>query len=181
MIIGANSPAFKVWVRLARSHRRILDAVEAAFRAQDLPPLEWYDVLLELERHGAPLRACDLEQKLLLAQYNLSRLLDRLEEAGLISRRPDPGDGRSRLVQISDRGLTTRHRMWPVYRRVIEGAIRTHLAAEEADQLANLLAPIASTDQLQLAEKRASKRESDTRDNHLGSVGGGQRGSRRLR
>ena len=142
--IGKNSPAFQIWVRLVRAHRRIADAVEAALKAEGLPPLEWYDVLLELERHGAPLRARDLEQQLLLAQYNLSRLLDRLESRGLIERTPDPDDGRSRLIRVSEAGLATRKRMWPVYRRTIESMIGQRLSDAEAAQLASLLSPIAT-------------------------------------
>lgn len=147
MTIGMNSTAFQVWVRLVRSHQRIHKAVDAAFKAEGLPPLEWYDVLLELERHGEPLRARDLEQKLLLAQYNLSRLLDRLAKLRLIVRRPDPDDGRSRLIQISEQGLVTRRKMWPVYRRVIEGSIGARLTAPQANELAGLLASIAVSDE----------------------------------
>ena len=143
MVIGRNSPAFQVWVRLVRSHRRIHDAVNLALKSEELPPLEWYDVLLELERHGGPLRARDLERMLLLAQYNLSRLLDRLEKAKLLERKVDPKDGRSRLIQITEAGLAARQRMWPVYRRVIEALIGTQLTAVQATELAELLKPIA--------------------------------------
>ena len=65
------------WSRLMRAHRAALAAAEQALRAGGLPPLEWYDVLWELERAG-PLRPRDLQGRLLLAQYNLSRLLDRM-------------------------------------------------------------------------------------------------------
>lgn len=144
MAIGSNSPAFQIWVRLVRSHRRIGDAVEAALKADGLPPLEWYDVLLELERHGESLRARDLEHRLLLAQYNLSRLLDRLESRGFIEREPDPDDGRSRLIRITAAGLAIRKQMWPVYRRTIDTMVGTTLSTDEAEQLAELLAPIAT-------------------------------------
>jgi DNA-binding MarR family transcriptional regulator len=145
MSIGTNSPAFQLWVQLVRSHQRVQNAVDAAFKAEGLPPLEWYDILLELERHSEPLRACELQQKLLLAQYNLSRLLDRLEQRRMIMRQPDPGDGRSRLIRISEQGLAARRQMWPVYRRVIEGAIGAQLTASEASELAKLLKPIAAS------------------------------------
>jgi DNA-binding MarR family transcriptional regulator len=143
MAIGKNTPALQIWVRLVRSHRRIADAVGAALKAKGLPPLEWYDVLLELERDRSPLRARDLEQRLLLAQYNLSRLLDRLEDRGFIERRPDPEDGRSRLICATANGLATRKLMWPVYRRTIEKLVGKALSAADADELAKLLAPLA--------------------------------------
>ncbi len=73
--------------------------MEGALKAEGLPPLEWYDVLLELER-GGPMRPRDLQAHLLLAQYNLSRLLDRIEAAGLVERRPCPDDAPSDLRDI---------------------------------------------------------------------------------
>lgn len=157
MSIGTNSPAFQLWVRLVRSHQRIQNAVDAAFKAEGLPPLEWYDVLLELERHGEPLRARDLERKLLLAQYNLSRLLDRLEKQRLIVRRADPEDGRSRLIEISERGLATRRKMWPVYKQQIEGSIGHRLSVPEAKELAELLEPISLAEDKRSTGKGSSK------------------------
>src|SRR5436190_6178622 len=77
--------AERAWTQLIRAHRSALCSVEKALRAADLPPLEWYDVLLELKR-GGPLRPRDLQDRLLLAQYNLSRLLDRMEADALVTR-----------------------------------------------------------------------------------------------
>ena len=110
--IGAESPcaagsctqvAERAWVQLVRAHRSALCSVEKALRAADLPPLEWYDVLLELER-GGPLRPRDLQDRLLLAQYNLSRLLDRMEAEGLVTRERCSDDARCQWVRATDAG-----------------------------------------------------------------------------
>src|SRR4030095_4110630 len=95
--------AERAWTQLIRAHRSALCSVEKALRAADLPPLEWYDVLLELKR-GGPLRPRDLQDRLLLAQYNLSRLLDRMEAGGPVTRARRSGDARS------PRGQGTRRR-----------------------------------------------------------------------
>lgn len=145
MAIGTNSPTFQLWVRLIRITQRIHCRIDTALKSEGLPPLSWYDVLVELERHEGPLRARDLEQHLLLAQYNLSRLLDRLEEQRLIAREPDPDDGRSRLIRITADGLAMRGRMWPVYRRIIEGSIGKRLTEAQAGEIAALLKPIATS------------------------------------
>src|SRR5256885_12172319 len=71
----------KAWARLIRAREIVVGAVERDLKAAGLPPLAWYDVLLELTR--APdgrLRPFELEKETLLLQYNLSRLLDRLEK-----------------------------------------------------------------------------------------------------
>ena len=74
-------------------------------------------------------------------------MLDRLEKLSLIVRRPDPDDGRSRLIEVSEQGLATRRKMWPIYRRVIEGSIGERLTAPQAIELAGLLAPVAASDE----------------------------------
>ncbi len=100
-----SDAVIRAWARLIRAQQAALAAVEAELKAAGFPPLAWYDALLELSRvDGAGLRPFALEQQLLLAQYNLSRLLDRLEKAGYVERqhlsggraRPDRGDHQCR-------------------------------------------------------------------------------------
>src|SRR5438105_2466779 len=132
-----SDAAESAWVQLIRAHRSALGSVERALRTADLPPLEWYDVLLELER-GGPLRPRDLQDRLLLAQYNLSRLLDRMEAEELVSREPCSEDARCKWVRASDAGKALRQRMWPVYAEAIEAALGAKLGTAEAQRLAQL-------------------------------------------
>jgi DNA-binding MarR family transcriptional regulator len=139
---ACSDAAHGAWVQLIRAHRSALCSVERALRAADLPPLEWYDVLLELER-GGPLRPRDLQDRLLLAQYNLSRLLDRMEGEGLIARERCSDDARCQWVRVTDAGKTLRLRMWPVYAEAIEQALGAKLKTAEAQRLADLLKTIS--------------------------------------
>ena len=132
-------------MQLIRAHRSALGSVERALRTADLPPLEWYDVLLELER-GGPLRPRDLQDRLLLAQYNLSRLLDRMEAEELVSREPCSEDARCKWVRASDAGKALRQRMWPVYAEAIEAALGAKLGTAEAQRLAQLLSRLSCCD-----------------------------------
>ena len=60
----------------------INSAVEVDLKRAGFPPLSWYDVLLELRRAGDDgLRPLEIEARLLLAQHNVSRLIERLEKA----------------------------------------------------------------------------------------------------
>jgi DNA-binding MarR family transcriptional regulator len=131
------------WVQLIRAHRSALCSVERALRAADLPPLEWYDVLLELERRG-PLRSRDLQERLLLAQYNLSRLLDRMESEKLISRERCSEDARCQWVKATNNGKALRKRMWPVYSEAIESALGAKLTGSQAEKLSELLSRIST-------------------------------------
>ena len=128
----------RAWVQLIRAHRSALCQVEKALRAADLPPLEWYDVLLELER-GGPLRPRDLQERLLFAQYNLSRLLDRMESAGIVTRERCSDDARCQWVRTTEAGNALRQRMWPVYACAIRAAVGEKLSDAQADKLGDLL------------------------------------------
>jgi DNA-binding MarR family transcriptional regulator len=122
----------------------VLAAVEAELKAAGFPPLAWYDVLLELSRAQEGLRPFALEQELLLAQYNISRLLDRLERAGYLERRACPEDGRGQLVVITAPGRTLVKRMWPTYRAAIAHHVGAKLSEDEAARLAMLLGKLTN-------------------------------------
>lgn len=131
------------WVALVRAQRVALAAVERALKDAELPPLEWYDVLLELDR-GGTLRPRDLQDRLLFAQYNLSRLLDRMEAAKLIERSPCPDDARCQWISATPQGLALRKRMWPVYANAIGQAVGQQLSDAEARKLTVLLGRISA-------------------------------------
>jgi DNA-binding MarR family transcriptional regulator len=134
----------KSWARLVKAANQALSAIEADLKRAGHPPLAWYDVLLELRRAGEEgLRPFELERELLLAQHNVSRLIDRLEAKGLVRRRPADDDGRGQRVMITDHGLGTLAAMWPDY----AAAIQRHVGAKfnddaEADVLFRLTGKI---------------------------------------
>ena len=130
----------RAWARLLHAQRLALQVVERALAAARLPPLAWYDVLLELEHAGKPgLRPFELQEKMLLAQYNLSRLLDRLEQRGYVERRECKQDGRGQVVVIAEAGRAIRRQMWPVYAAAIKAAFADHLGAREIASLDSIL------------------------------------------
>ena len=130
----------RAWTQLLQAHKVASSDVEGRLKAAGLPPLAWYDVLLELDRVGEHgLRPFELERVLLLPQYGLSRLLDRIAAAGHLERRPCPSDGRGQTLVITESGKDLRRRMWPVYGEAIEAAVGSKLAETEASDLSALL------------------------------------------
>jgi DNA-binding MarR family transcriptional regulator len=138
-----SEAVISAWARLVRAQQAVLAAVEAELKGAGFPPLGWYDVLLELSRKNdgknEGMRPFALEQELLLAQYNLSRLLDRLETAGYIERRTCPEDGRGQIVAITAAGRALVKRMWPTYRAAIARHVGAKLSEADAARLAALL------------------------------------------
>jgi len=136
-----SEAVIRAWARLVKAQNVVLSAVEAELKAAGFPPLAWYDVLLELSRaEGDGLRPLEIEGRLLLAQHNVSRLVDRLEKAGLAERRPCPDDRRGQVVAITGAGRDLLKRMWPVYRTAIQRHVGDKLGDEaRAQALADLL------------------------------------------
>jgi DNA-binding MarR family transcriptional regulator len=82
----------------------------------------WLDVLSALRRVGSPYRmpASELARWVLLSSGGMTSRLDRMEEAGLVRRQPNPADRRGVLIELTPRG-----------RRVIDDSIDAHLALYE--------------------------------------------------
>jgi DNA-binding MarR family transcriptional regulator len=147
-----NEIVVRAWARLLKAQRTALDSVEQALRTADLPPLAWYDALLELDRAGTRgLRPFELERHLLLEQYNLSRLIDRIAKAGYVDRRACEDDGRGQIIFITAAGKGLRRRMWSVYGAAIQSAIGDNLSAGETEALDSLLAALVERSTKQLA------------------------------
>jgi len=133
--------AVTAWARLIRAQQVLLERVEADLKAAGLPPLAWYDVLLELYRaESGQLRQFEIGDRVLLSKYNISRLLDRLEQEKLVRRQTCKEDRRGANVAITAQGRTMMKKMWPVYERGIEQYFARHLSTQETAQLAELMA-----------------------------------------
>ena len=140
MIQNPSETVIRVWARLMKAQQLALASVERKLKAAGLPPLVWYDVLLEVERAGHEgLRPFELERAMLLAQYNLSRLVDRIERAGFVERRACEDDGRGQLVAITERGKAIRRKMWPIYSQAVEATVGKHLSVKQTETLDVLL------------------------------------------
>jgi DNA-binding MarR family transcriptional regulator len=82
----------------------------------------WFDLMAALRRAGPPyeLNPTRLMRATMVSSGGMTKRLDRLAEAGLVARRPDPDDRRGILVRLTPRGV-----------RTIDQAVETHLANEE--------------------------------------------------
>ncbi len=134
----------RAWVRLMRAQQIVLAAIEQDLKAAGVPPLGWYDVLLELTRaKDGRLRPYEIERRTLLAQHNLSRLLDRMEKDGLVRREVFLEDGRGRWVIVTEAGRAMQSRMWTVYAAALQRHVGSRLDDARAEQLADLLGSLS--------------------------------------
>ena len=129
-----------LWARFMRVSQAVFGAVEADLKAAGFPPLVWYDALLELRRVAPEgLRQFELQEHMLLAQYNMSRLADRLVQAGFVRRQPCLEDGRGQVICLTEKGRALIDAMWPAYRAAITAHFGGRLGADDPPALASIL------------------------------------------
>jgi len=137
---GLGGPYDVAWRVFITAHAVVIEQIERELAEGGLPPLGWYDVLLELSvAPGRRLRMHELARAVVLSRSGLTRLVDRLEKAGLLRREPDLADRRGSFAVLTDEGAVMRERMWPVYARGIAKHFGQHLDDEEARVLTRVL------------------------------------------
>lgn len=101
------------------------------------------DLLLRLELSSERrLRAVELCRALQLSPSHVSRTLDRAEAAGLVARRPDPGDRRASLVAITETGRAVVEHFGPRLSALLNRVIFDSLSPDEIEALVTYLGRI---------------------------------------
>lgn len=110
----------------------------------DLQP-GWFDLLAALRRAGKPyqLNPTQLMQATMLSSAGMTKRLDRMTEADLVERHPDPSDRRGTLVRLTRRGLRTIDAALPVHVRN-EARVLGALSAGERRALNELLRKLSA-------------------------------------
>ncbi len=123
--------------RMGRAIKYIERALQDTFSEYDLHAGE-FDVLATLRRSGQPyqLSPTELFNTLMISSGTMTHRVDRLEQAELVRRVPDPNDRRGTLIQLTDKGFN-----------VIERAIEAHVA-----NMHRLLSGLKETEREALAQ-----------------------------
>ncbi|PWT72131.1 MAG: MarR family transcriptional regulator [Proteobacteria bacterium] len=128
------------WALLLTAQAVLVQKIEEHLAKAGLPPLAWYDVLWGLERSAQHRqRMSDLAERVVLSRSNLTRLVDRLEEAGLVRRERSEEDRRGAYAVLTESGKALRKKMWPVYQNAIRDLFEAHLSEEDAEALSAVL------------------------------------------
>jgi DNA-binding MarR family transcriptional regulator len=89
---------------LAHELRETLGRVVRRLRAEPGPSTRHMTVLSRLDRNG-PSSTSDLAAAERMRPQSMAQTVHDLELDGLVSRRPDPADGRRAFVELTDAGL----------------------------------------------------------------------------
>jgi|SRR3954454_11692252 DNA-binding MarR family transcriptional regulator len=128
------------WRAVLNAQTSVVAHAEDALAAAELPPLAWYDVLWAIRRAPARrVRMAELAASLTISRGGLTKLADRLENAGVIRREPAQDDGRGLFAVLTAEGNTLLRRMWPVYSRALRETFVSTITKDEAAVIAAAL------------------------------------------
>jgi DNA-binding MarR family transcriptional regulator len=128
------------WGALLKVHAAVVPRLDRELQETHGLPLTWYDVLLEL--NTAPERRLTMGQLgsvAAVSRTRVSRVVDELVRAGLVSREPNPDDGRSAFATLTPAGRAALRKAAPTYVAAVHREFADHLTAREAAVVAGAL------------------------------------------
>ena len=124
------------WRGLLFAHARVVEALEADMLEQHDLPITWFDLLSRLKQApGRRLRMHQLEEASVFTRSGITRLADRLEEAGLVRRERSDEDRRGVYVAITQAGIDKIDEVWPDHMASIQRHFGQFLDVEDAQAL----------------------------------------------
>ena len=132
------------WRLYFESALALIDVLDSALERDAGIPLRLYDVLIHLEDSHEGLRMNELAQRILYSKSGLTRVVDRLEDAGLVRRVRPENDRRSILVVLTDQGRTVMEQARRHHRHAIEQHFSRHLADTDIKALTRALEKLST-------------------------------------
>jgi DNA-binding MarR family transcriptional regulator len=136
------------WRGVLFAGAKVLRVAERDLVEREGFPMTWLDVLAQLyDAPGNGLRMQELEERSLFTRSGLTRLVDRIEAAGLVQREPVPGDRRGVRVVLTPEGRRRHDKAFVEHLRVIEREFGGRLTPAEQRAVAGALAGFWHGDQ----------------------------------
>jgi DNA-binding MarR family transcriptional regulator len=136
---ASAAPALEAWVGLLRAHAAATRALSAGLLAEHGLSINDYEALLHLSNNPDGMRRVDLAEKLLLTASGVTRMLDGLEEAGLVAKRSCETDARVTYAVLTDAGRERFEAARCTHVDGIRGLFEDRLSEAEVRTLADLL------------------------------------------
>jgi MarR family 2-MHQ and catechol resistance regulon transcriptional repressor len=128
--------ALRLWIALARCYTTFSKAVACKVQEYGLTPPQFG--IIEALYHLGPMSLGELAEKLLVTGGNITYVMDRLEDQGLVYRERSPQDRRIIQAKLTDRGRALIGDVFPGHGEYVEELIG-HLADDEQENLRHLL------------------------------------------
>ena len=138
--MNALEKEFSPWQTFLKAHSVVFRALEREMMKDFHLPLNWFDVLVWLYRApGGRLRMQALANSMYPSNSGLTRLLNRMEAAGLVERENCPDDRRGWYAIITEQGKATFEGVFPAHTREVERQFLSRFNDDELEILDILL------------------------------------------
>jgi DNA-binding MarR family transcriptional regulator len=156
---GVEEMRFRAWRHFVETHGFVVSLLADDLETERRLPIAWYQVLLLLnEAPDRRLTMSELNELVTLSQPGVSRLVDRMDRAGLVRRERSTADRRSVTAVITTDGLEELAKAAPVHRDGIQRWFTASLTDHEAAVLARVLGRIHASARDELHRRRLSPR-----------------------
>jgi len=144
--VGVDTPQMEAFRDLMRVQAELGRRLDHDLQEEAGLSITEYIVLLTLRyAPGGSLPVGDLSCEVHLTKSGVTRLVDRMEQAGTVERVADADDRRSVRANITEEGRAELRRAWPIHRRGIDEYFGTRLSDAEAATLSRLLRKVVPT------------------------------------
>jgi len=134
----------RCWRLFFESALALGDVLDGELQAAAGIPQRWYDVLIHLEETPAGIRMNELAEQILYSKSGFTRVIDRMEEEGLVGRVRPADDRRSILVVLTEKGIETMEQARLHHRDGIERHFSRHLTDEDVGALTRALEKVSA-------------------------------------
>ena len=142
----ARTPHGEAWGALTRTHAAIVGRLQEALAASDFPPLPWYEVLATVA--DAPeqrMKMGELAEAMVITRGGLTKLVDRLIQAGLMERTFCETDRRVSYATLLPAGHDLLEEMRPVIVTELNAAFAANLSERQTDELRGMLEQVRAS------------------------------------
>jgi DNA-binding MarR family transcriptional regulator len=143
--LSSPSPQrLRAWRLFFESALALLDVLDAELEEAVGIPQRWYDVLVHLEESPQGLPMNELAERILYSKSGFTRVVDRMEEAGLVRRARPENDRRTILIVLTDSGTEMLERARRHHRDGIQRHFSQHLTNTDIKALTRALEKIST-------------------------------------
>jgi len=139
----------EAWRLLLETHSRLAERLDEELRALHDLRLDWYDVLYQLNVAGGRLRMHELADATLFSRTDCTRLVDRMQGAGLVMRERAAEDGRGVYATLTPTGKARLRDAAPAHLDGIQRRFGRELQPDEVAALRTGLARVVEAARLE--------------------------------
>ena len=134
----------RCWRLYFESAMALLDVLDSELQDAVGIPQRWYDVLVHTEESPNGIQMTELADRILYSKSGFTRVIDRMEAAGLVRRVRPPNDRRSILVLPTEKGTKILERARRHHRDGIQRHFSEHLSDTDVKALTHALEKISA-------------------------------------